>query len=80
MCTFISNTSFFNISEGTVVHCRLKFGTFDHTELCLDLKNYKAMAGFEPVSLDVSTNEIGQIFRLKYVSLNLNNFFSWQLF
>ena len=31
-----------------------KFGTFD-------LKNYKAMAGFEPVSLDVSTNEIGQI-------------------
>ena len=50
-----------------------KFGTFD-------LKNYKAMAGFEPVSLDVSTNEIGQIFRPKYVSLNSNNLFTLQLF
>ena len=38
------------------------------------------MAGFEPVSLDVSTNEIGKIFRLKYVSLQSNNYFSWQLF
>ena len=43
-------------------------------------KKCMATAGFEPVSLDVSTNEIGQMFRLKYVSLNSNNFFSWQLF
>ena len=57
-----------------------KFGTFNHSELFLGLKNHRAMAGFEPVSLDVSTNEIGQIFRLKYVSLDSNNYFSWQLF
>ena len=41
-----------------------KFGNFDHSELCFGVKNHKAMAGFEPVSLDVSTNEIGKIFRL----------------
>ena len=40
------------------------------------MKNKLATTGFEPVTFD----KIGQIFRLKYVSLNSNNFFSWQLF